>query len=670
MPTGSSDVRFTTCPMDCPDTCTLAVTVEDGRVVKIGASDHYDLTGGFVCSKIRNMSRRVYGPDRIGTPKRRAGAKGSGNFEEISWDDAIDEITERFKSIAAEWGGDAILPFNYGGSNGFLTDGFLDDQYFARLGASRLQKTVCAAPSSTVADSMYGKMPGVAFEDFVDSECIVIWGANPKASNIHLVPILKEARKKGAFIAVVDPVRNFSDSEVDLHLPVNPGADLPLALAMINYWAIDGSLDDEFLATKTKGLDLLLSAASEWDLDRAAAVTGIGAAKIKLLAERIAGANPSLIRAGWGIERNRNGGQAFAAILAIPALLGKFGVAGGGYCASNSGATSLDRSALQNGILWTTRELNMSRLGRLLTELHDPPVKGIFVYNCNPVVTMPDQNRVIRGFEREDLFTVVFDEVMTDSAAYADIVLPATTFLEETDVTRSYGAYVVGGVVPVIAPVSESRSNPAVFRDLGLAMGWHEVPFTWTDDEWLDAIAAGLKMNSSKVSTSQLSSGIPVFHDFSGGRPVQFKTVFPRTDDGLIDLCPMSLGDSPYVFEAQSDEQYPLALISPALAGMTTSTFGEYAYKELQVTINPADAQSRNLVDGAAVKVYNALGEVECRALLSDRVTAGTVVMPKGAWRKSSINGKTSNALCPDSVNAVGGGACFNDARVEIEKRG
>lgn len=670
MSASGPDVRFTTCPMDCPDTCTLEVTVEDGRVVNIGASDHNEFTGGFVCSKIRNMSRRVYGPDRVGTPKRRVGPKGAGDFEEISWDEAIEEITERFRSISSRWGAEAILPFNYGGSNGFLTDGFLDDQYFAKLGASRLQKTVCATPSATVASSMYGKMPGVAFEDFVRSECIVIWGANPKASNIHLVPVLKDARKNGAFIAVVDPIRNFTDSEIDLHLPINPGADLPLALAMINRWAIDGSLADDFLVAKTKGVDRLLSAAAEWDLDRAAAVTGIEVAKIALLADRIADANPSLIRAGWGIERNRNGGQAFAAILAIPALLGKFGVAGGGYCASNSGATSLDRAALQNGVRWTARELNMSRLGRLLTELDDPPVKGIFVYNCNPVATMPDQNRVIRGFEREDLFTVVFDEVMTDSAAYADIVLPATTFLEEMDVTRSYGAYAVGGIVPVIDPVAESRCNPAVFRDLGLAMGWNETPFTWTNDQWLEEIASGLRINTSKVSRSQLSSGEPVFHDFSGGRPVQFETVFPRTEDGLVDLCPSSLGDSPFVFEEQSDKRYPLALISPALAGMTSSTFGEYAYRELQVTIHPADAKSRNLVDGAAVKVFNDLGEVQCRALLSDRVRAGTVVMPKGAWRKSSKNGKTSNALCPDSVNIVGGGACFNDARVEVEKRG
>ncbi len=670
MPQGETSTRLTTCPMDCPDTCTLEVTVENGKATTVAASGHSEFTSGFVCGKVRNFSRRVYGPDRVGTPKRRVGPKGSGEFEPISWDEAVETITRRFSEIVSEFGGEAIVPFNYGGSNGFLTDGFLDDQYFARLGASRLQKTVCAAPSSTVASSMYGKMPGVAFEDFVHAECIVIWGANPKASNIHLVPVLKEARKRGAFVAVVDPVNNFSEGEIDLHVPVRPGTDLPLVLAIIHQWAEKDLLAQEFLARHAKGLDPILDAARNWDLASASGETGISVEVIETLADRIANANPSLIRAGWGIERNRNGGQAYAAVLAIPALLGKFGVVGGGYTGSNSGATSFDKTALNNGVEWNTRELNMSQLGRLLTELNDPPLKGVFVYNCNPVATMPDQNRVIKGLEREDLFTVVFEEVMTDTVAYADIVLPATTFFEESDVRRSYGAYVVGGVVPVIDPVSESRSNPEVFRELGQAMGWDDAPFTWTNQEWLGAIADGLEMNEQTLTSEQLETGEPLFHEFSGGRPIQFETVFPGTEDGLIDLCPASLGDSPYEFIELVDEDHPLALISPAVAGMTSSTFGEYAYKELRISMNKEDADSRGLADRDPVRVFNNLGEVQCRVLINANVRVGTVVIPKGAWRKSSGNGKTSNALCPDTINVVGGGACFNDARVEVEKSG
>ena len=319
MPT---QIVHTHCTMDCPDTCGLEVTVADGRIQKIrGASDH-PVTNGFICDKIARFDRRVYHEDRLLYPLRRSGQKGEGRFVRISWDDAIDEITNRFKAIIQQWGGEAILPYHYGGSNGLLGDNFLDDCYFARLGASRMAKTLCAAPSTEVAMGMYGRMPGVAFEDYPLAKCIIIWGTNPKATNIHLVPFLRQAKKNGAFIATVNPVQTFSAQEVDLHLPVFPGADLPVALAMIRLWKEAERFDLSFLQHHADGLEPLLAAADQWTVERAAQEARIDPQAIRRLAQVYAEANPALIRTGWGTERNRNGGQALAAILAMPALLG------------------------------------------------------------------------------------------------------------------------------------------------------------------------------------------------------------------------------------------------------------------------------------------------------------------------------------------------------------
>ena len=451
----------TSCVLDCPDTCSLDVTLEDGKIAEIGPGETDNpITAGFICSKVRRFGKRLYHDDRLHYPLRRVGKKGvDPRFERISWDEAIRMITDEFSAIRDQHGGEAILPYHYGGSNGFLTDELVDFAYFARLGASRLVKTICAAPTTAVSTGMYGKMAGVAFEDYAHAELILIWGANPKASNIHLVPYLREAKERGAFIAVVDPIQQLAGDLVDLHLPVYPGADLPLALGMIDTWARGGRLDEAFLECHTEGSDALLSAASRWPLERAAAEAHVDASKVGELCERFASASPAVVRCGWGVERNRNGGQAVAAILAMPSLLGKFGVRGGGYTLSNSGAGGMNPSELWDDSSWDTRSVNMTRLAHALNELDSPRVHGLFVYNCNPAVTVPDQNGVMSGLSRDDLFTVVFDQVMTDTARFADIVLPATTFLEHHEIKRSYGNYVVAATEPVVEPAGESPSE-------------------------------------------------------------------------------------------------------------------------------------------------------------------------------------------------------------------
>lgn len=658
----------TTCPMDCPDTCALEISVADGRVTELRGSKDSPVTQGFICDKVARFGRRLEHESRILFPMRRSGPKGSGAFERITWDEAVAEIAARFREISARWGAEAILPYHYGGSNGFLSDGTADDYFFAKLGASRLARTLCAAPASACATAIYGKMPGVAFEDYAHAKFILLWGGNPKASNIHLVPFLKAAKRNGAFIAVVDPVRNFSSGEVDLHLPVYPGTDLPVALAMIRHWHANDELDHDFLVRHCDGLERLLAAAERWPLERAAEVARVPARDIAHLAEVYASSHPAVLRVAWGMERNRNGGQAMAAVLAMPALLGKFGVRGGGYTLSNGAASRLDKDAIFGPLNWGTREINMSQLADVLTGDLRPPVKALFVYNCNPAATVPDQNRILRGLAREDLFTVVHEQVMTDTALFADVLLPATTFLEHFDVRRGYGNYVVGGIRPVIPARGEAKPNEEVFALLGRAMGWNDPPFQWDSATWVRKIAAALEMPGGPLSAERLLSGGSQRYDFPGELPVQFVNVFPRTPDGRIHLAPDALGPEPFLYLPLDDPRYPLALISPSTSRLISSTLGEFNFPELYVLIHPGDASARGISSGDWVKVFNQLGVVECRAKVSDRVRPGVVSMPKGAWRKSSRNGQTATALCPSHVSFVGGGACFNDARVEIAR--
>jgi anaerobic selenocysteine-containing dehydrogenase len=670
----ATQVIPTTCPMDCPDTCALEVSVADGRIASIRGSKDHPTTNGFICSKVARFDQRVYHESRALYPMRRAGVKGEGRFERTTWEEAVATIVARFREIIAQHGAEAILPYHYGGSNGYLTDGFLDDYFFARLGASRLARTLCAVPATEVAVGMYGKMPGVAFEDYVHSKCIIIWGANPKASNIHLVPFLRQAKRSNAFIAVVDPKQNFSSDEVDLHLPVYPGADLPLALGMIRLWHEQGRLDRQFLASHALDLERLLVKAYEWPLERAARAARVPPGDVRRLADVYAGASPAVIRVGWGLERNTNGAQAMAAILAIPALLGKFGMPGGGYTLSNSGAIKFNTTKLFGAPLeWNTREVNMTLLADVLNGDLDgrlrPPVKALFVYNCNPAATVPDQAGVLRGLGREDLFTVVFDQVMTDTAAYADLVLPNTTFLEANEIRRGYGAYTIGGSQPVIARRGEAKPNEEVFALLGRAMDFHDEPFTWDTRTSVRKIAAAIEMPGGEpVDPEAMEAGRNMRYDFPGSTPVQFETVFPGTPDSKIHLVPACLGTAPFEYADISSDKYPLALVSPATSRMITSMMGEFNFNELYLTLNPADAAARGIAEGDTVRAFNDLGEVICRARVSDRVRQGVASMPKGAWRKSSVNGFTATALCPATVQITGGAACYNDARIEVTR--
>ena len=668
MANSNSVMKPSVCTMDCPDSCSLHIEVTDGKITGIHAADLNPITAGFICSKVASFANRVYSPDRILYPMKRTGAKGSRSFEPITWNKAVDEISQRFRAIIQEHGGEAILPYSYGGSNGVLGQDTSDKAYFAKLGASRLERTVCSAPTTAVNLAMYGKMPGVGFEDYEKAQLIIVWGANPKASNIHLVPILKKARANGTRIVIVDPRLNFSKREFDLHLPVIPGMDLPLALSMINYWNAHKMLDESFLERFADGTEVLLDKAKAFSMDRAASLSGVSASEIEKLAQWYAESNPALIRLGWGMERNRNGGHAAAAILAMPALLGKFGVRGGGHTLSNSSAARLNDAEIVDSPPWTTRSINMNILGHVLLEEKNPPIKGLFVYNCNPAATVPNQKLVLQGLEREDLFTVVFEQVMTDTALYADIILPAVTFLEQEEIKKSYGAYAYQYVTPAIEPRGEAKPNEEVFAMLGRAMGWNDSAFVTDTDGYLRRVVNATKGLGKSISIDELRQNKIVFFDFPGKTPVQFETVFPWTVDGKIHLAPSVLGDRAYELqEGELNGNYPLILISPAINKLISSTMGEYNFPELYICLHPEDAAARQLKNRDKVRVFNQFGEVHCRLRIDSSLRIGVAMMPKGGWRKSSLNGFTATALAPDTLGTAGG-ANFNDARVEVEK--
>jgi anaerobic selenocysteine-containing dehydrogenase len=663
---GHSTVR-TACPLDCPDACTLDVTVEKGRVVKIDGGDTNPVTRGYICAKVRRFAERLYGEDRLLYPAIRKGQKGQGTFSRVSWDEALDHIAERMEHIRDTSGAEAILPFCYGGSNGLLTQDTNDATLFRAFGTSRLARTVCAAPTGAANLGLYGKMPGVTYADYIHARLIVLWGVNPAASGIHLIPYVREARKLGAKLVVIDPRATSLARQADLHLAPKPGTDLPLALAVHRH-LFEHGVDERFLAEHTKGADALRARANEWTIERAARQADVDPAALQRFAEMYRTESPALVRCGWGLERNRNGGSAAAAVLALPATGGKFGVRGGGFSMSNSTALGIKSDAWMNDTPEPrTRLVNMNHLGRALTEYADPRVEMLFVYNCNPLATMPDQNRVLDGLKRDDLFTVVYEQVFTDTARYADVLLPATTFLENYDIAKSYGPISLQLVRPVIEPVGEARANAEVFSDLAARLGIGDA------EEETDTLLRIANRLPEHLSAELLEAGsvTPPF----GGAPIQFVDVFPLTPDRKIDLFPAALdaGAPAGLYGYQPDpasDKYPLALISPASEKSVSSTLAELRQRVAVLQMHPSDAQVRGLATDDPVRVFNDRGEVQCPVALNPDIRPGTVSLPKGLWRKSTYNGSTSNALVPDSLTDLGGGACFNDARVQVASLG
>ncbi|HET9988331.1 MAG TPA: molybdopterin-dependent oxidoreductase [Kofleriaceae bacterium] len=663
------ETKSSACPLDCPDLCGLSVTVEHGRVIAVDGDHRSSFTNGLICGKVRKIADHLYGPDRVLHPMVRKGPKGSGVWERLSWDAALDVITSKLELIRTRHGGEGILPFHYGGSNGWLTDGALAERFWRRMRTSKLVKTYCSAAATEASRGLYGKMPGVALEDYEHANLIVLWGINPSATGIHLVPVLNRARARGAKLVVIDPRATPLAHQADLYLPIRPGADLPVALAVIAALFDRGYADEQFLAEHCDHADELRRRAAVWTISRAAKEAHLDPAALDQFVELYAASSPAVIRPGYGVERNRNGGSAIAAVLAISAIANKFGVRGGGFTMANSDASwTVNAETAIGAEPQVARAVNQCGVAGALETLRDPPIECLFVYNANPAATAPDQRALIEQLRREDLFVVVHEQVMTDTAQLADIVLPATTFLEHRELRRGYGNMRMYDSPAVATPAGESRSNNQLFGELLRRFGLVEAGDAMTDQELVDAtFAAG--PHGPELARQLAERGIAT--PANATHPIMFVDTFPP--GGKIQLVPVTLDRDAlgglYVYKPDpGSAEFPLALISPALATQISSTFGQLRHAPGEIEIATADAAARGIKTGDTVRAWNPTGEVLCLAKVTGDVREGVCVLAKGLWRKHTANGYTSNALIPASYADLGGQGAFNDARIQIEK--
>jgi anaerobic selenocysteine-containing dehydrogenase len=478
------------CPLDCPDRCSLDVEVlPDGTVGRLHGSHANPMTAGVICGKVGKFARRVHGPERVQQPLRRVGPKGPGaTFEPATWDDALDDISARFRAILAADGPEALLPYWYGGSNGYLTGGGLDARLWAVLGTTNIDRTLCAANTGAGVRMSYGGFSSNDPLDVDHADGLVVWGMNPSASGIHLVPRIRALLDRGGKLAVVDPRRIPLANQAHLHVAPLPGTDVALALALAHLAFRDGHADRAFLAEWAADAPAFEALVAAWTPERAAALCQIPERDIHALAELYASPGKWLLRCGWGVERTRNGTDAIRSILSLPAVYGKFGARGSGWVLSTSAGYRTDKSGYQ--LPHRARTRNMAHLGRILLEEQSPPIRALYVYDCNPVATVPDQARVVQGLSRADLFVVVHEQSLTDTCDYADWVLPATTFLEHKELTRSYGGYLLQWAEPVIPPVGEARSNHAVMRDLAERLGLSDERLQVTEEQLAAQVVA------------------------------------------------------------------------------------------------------------------------------------------------------------------------------------
>ena len=642
------------CPHDCPDTCVMTVAVEDGRAVGIGGDPDHRFTQGFLCAKVNHYLERVYSPDRILHPLKRVGAKGEGRFARISWDEALGVIAERFRSIAATHGAQAILPYSYAGNMGLLSYGSMDRRFFHALGASRLNRTICASAGFKGLETTIGKAMGFDPEAIVHARFIVAWGANIVSSNVHLWPFIEEARRKGATLVTIDPFRSRTAEKSDRHLALMPGTDGALALGLMHVIFRDGLEDRDYLERYTIGAEALRERVREWTPARVAETTSLAAADVEWLARECATRQPVAIRLNYGLNRHAGAGMAVRAITCLPAVTGGWRHPGGGILLSCSGTFPTNSAALERPDLAPpgTRLLNMSQIGRiLLDESLAPPVKAVFVYNSNPLAVAPESEKVRAGFAREDLFTVVHDLFQTDTADYADVVLPALTTLEQYDIHKSYGHLYLSLNRPAIAPLGESKANTEVFRLLAARMGLDHPALRESDEEmarqalrWEHPHLAGLSFEAlEREGTVRLR--VP---DYT-----------PPRENVL---------SAPELFA-----RYPLAFISPPAHHFLNSTFSAQPTllrreSEPFVYVHPEDAAARGLEDGGPLRVFNDRGAFLATARVSEAARRGVVVGLSIWWAKLAPGGRNANAVTSQELTDMGGGPTFYDCLVEVEK--
>ena len=633
-------VVHTMCTLDCPDACSLAVTVQAGRITNIDAAPENAFTDGWICSKVKRHAQRVYAPERVMTPLIRTGTKGSGEFREATWQEATTLIADRMRTAIDSKGPDAIVAFTYNSSAATLERSSLTEAFFAAIGATIVEHTICAHTMGESWRSVFGAMSTANPLDVVNSQLVVIWGANPTVSNTHFPPLVQQAVAHGAKVVVIDPRRTAMAKRCDLHLAIRPGTDTVLALAIANYWSRYNLLNTDFIAEHADGADEYLASAAEWTIERAAQVTGLAEADIITLAKWWGSTMPAMLRIGWGQERNANGGAACRAILSLPVLLGQFGGPGSGVIGSTSTGAAKPRRRWPQAAFDgpQRRTVPLHQVGQWMAPGSNDPCEVLFVQGANPLVMCPDQHAVMAAFGRDDVFTVVHEQVLTDTTRYADVVLPATTSFEIEDVNSGYGSLMVMPVRAVIAPIGESRSND----ETGLALA-RAMDFDWS--------AAAQSVAIEDPGPRQ----VPV--------PTrQFVDTFPF--DGRAHLVDAVQGAPRYVPVVGPEGS--LLLISPATSKLVNSMFGEFQSPSPAVLVNPVDAEARGLQAGAQVRVSNAQGSIVVPLEVNTDTAPGVAVMAKGVWLRNHADGLGVNALTPATGDALGNGACFNDTFVHI----
>jgi anaerobic selenocysteine-containing dehydrogenase len=710
------------CPHDCPDACGVLITVEDGRATRIQGDPAHPMTRGFLCAKVAKYLDRVYSPDRVLYPMRRVAAKGLSSgaaiagkacpelaegsaratqaqealvWHRITWDEALDEIASRFRAISDEFGSEAILPYSYGGTLGALNGGSMDRRFFTRLGASELERTICSSAGEAGLESVMGLKLGTEAEDFVHSRYIIAWASNIHGNNVHLWPFIVEARRRGAKLVVIDPYRTRTAACADWYLPINPGTDGALALAMMHVIIGEGLHDADYVAKYTLGFDELCEKVKAYSPERAAHWTGIAAEDIRKLAREYATTRPSVIRVNYGVQRCPGGGMATRAVAMLPCIIGSLKEVGGGIHLSTSGAFELNKNALRRPDLKPQnqkppRVVNMVELGKALNTLTGPPLKALFVYNSNPAAVCPNHNEVVRGLKRPDLFTVVHEQFFTDTTDYADIVLPATTFFEHKDLQAAYGHYYLQMSDQAIAPLGECRANVELFRALAERMGFEDECFSESVDEMIDGALTSSNPWVQGISRQQLEreGHVRLNLTASDSHPSSPSAFLPyaqgnfRTPSGKAELyseAMKALGLDPVVdFTPPAESRhgsdharFPLELLARKADNFLNSTFSNLpSVQEMEdadlLEMHPGDAGPRGIADGATVRVYNDRGEIFLKARVDGAVQAG-VVSARLQWAKLSPGFRNINVLTSEKLSDLGNSATFYSVLVEVE---
>jgi anaerobic selenocysteine-containing dehydrogenase len=681
-----AEVRHSVCALDCPDCCSLLINVQDEQGSHLRGDPNHPVTRGFLCGKVARYLEREYSPDRLLYPQKRTGRKGEGKFERISWDEALDTIALRVKAVAAEFGPEAILPYSYAGTMGLLNGSGMDRRFFHRLGASRLDRTICSSAGGAGLTKTLGHRYGTEPEQFRHSKLIIAWGANILATNVHLWPFIVEARRNGAKFYTIDPVRTRTGHLSDKHFSIFPGSDLALALGLMHVIIAEKRHDAEYVSSFTDGFDALVRRVAEYPPERVEALTGIDRGDIISLAREYATTRPAAIRLNYGVQRSDQGGTAVRAIAALPALIGSWREVGGGLQLSTSQAFHLNRPGLEMPELQLrsplgreARVVNMSLLGKALTQLADPPVKAMLVYNSNPAAIAPNQNLVLKGMRRDDLFTVVLDQFQTDTADHADILLPVTTFLEHTDLYLAYGHYYLQMARPALPAPGETKSNVEIFRLLAGRMGFDDACFRDTENDMMRTLLDSEHPFVKGITLEQLDRERSVRLNVSPtGEPfLPFARGAFGTASGKCEFGAETLDYRPpeesRLGAADLRSRYPLELISSKSHDSMNSTFGNQPWTQMQTSalfLHSDDALKRGIASGDRVRVFNDRGSCLLTAAVDGEVRSGVAWAPSVRWNKLSSDACNVNALTSDRLTDIGGGPTFYSCLVEVEKCG